>query len=73
MFNKKKKIALQKQTNKGSVNAVYDKCLYLLSNPEAKKVIDKYYPELAIELRTVRDRHLKLIDEIPKVIKMKIK
>ncbi len=67
------KIELQKIMNKGSINAVYDKILYLLSNKKLAKKINKYYPELALELRTVRDRHLKLIDEVPEVIKMKIK
>ncbi len=67
------KIELQKIMNKGSINSVYDKVLYLLSYKKAAKVINKIYPELAIEIRTVRDRHLKLIDEVPEVIKMKIK
>ncbi len=60
----------QKQMNKNSINSVYDKVLFLISESNTAKTL---YPELGLEIRNVRNRHFELIDRVHEVVKIKIK
>lgn len=60
---------LAKMMNKHSINNVYDKVLFLMTKSENEKL----YPSLALEIRSVRDRHFELIDRVPEIVKIKIK
>ncbi len=62
----------RKNLNKNSINSVYDKYFYLMKNRKIARLINKIYPELELELRSVRDRHLALIDKTNEIIKLKI-
>ncbi len=57
----------QKTMSKISMNNIYDKVIFLTSISENAKL----YPSLALEIRSVRDRHFELIDKTQEVIKIK--